>query len=481
MSLRSRIANTAGAAIRAWRGGSRWGGIVRYHGPSVDGVGGFLYGAAPRALRENLMWSEVGVNIRWHARRAARGNEYCRRFLQRAGETAFWRDFVELPFFPGVPGELAAYVARAWSEWWETAVDSRGRTLHSAEVLHHRDWLIDGEIFFDWEADGRIRAIPSDLITDYQIAENDYRVEKWLTQGKQSIDSSDLLHVAILESNWQLRGRSWLGPALPELFPDMEFRDNAATGIRDLSKLAAVQTNEGPGDGRRLPPIGAGGYDAMGSGSASDGSLQSARDRFRAAVPGWIEDLKAGQKLVAPDYGPPSNAQAHVGGRAAVIAIALQLSETELTGDHTRHNFASLQVAEARDMKTYVGLRQRWYTLFRRPLFLWWLDQAIAFGTVPVEAVEYYRLLSRPRWQGPRLVSAQPLKDAQALEKMAALGQVNLRRIAASQGENAARNAEENAAIMAGAPAAPAASGELSEAALEQIQAIVLDGIAAAN
>ena len=91
-----------------------------------------------------------------------------------------------------------------------------------------------------------------------------------------------------------------------------------------------------------------------------------------------------------------------------------------------------------------------WYRLYRRPVWRKWLDMSIASGDIrPAAVMPFYRALRNPVWRGPRIMSAQPLKDAQAIEKMASLGQISLVQMAASQGENALRNAEQNAEIMA--------------------------------
>ena len=344
---------------------------MRVTGPSGDSYG-TVYGSGPRSLREGLMWNEVGVNIRWHARRAARANEYLGRFLERADQTALFADRVEPPMFKGVPPDIAILVSTAWANWWRSGMDSRGRLLANAEKQHLYDWLVDGEIFFDLP-NGKLRAIPADMIGDYVMANGDYVVESWITTKGDMISKDELIHAAHIHSNWQLRGKSYLHKALPEVFANMEFRDNTAQGIRDLSKIAAVTTNQGTGSAHGLPAVSGGGeqYDPLNP--ASSGNTQSSADRYRSSPPGHIPDLKMGEKLEAPEYGPPELAMMRVSTSASAIAIALGVSETELTGDHVKHNFASLQVAEARDMKTYMSLRQKWYTDFRVPLFRKWL------------------------------------------------------------------------------------------------------------
>ena len=57
-------------------------------------------------------------------------------------------------------------------------------------------------------------------------------------------------------------------------------------------------------------------------------------------------------------------------------------------------------------------------------------------------------------------MSAQPVKDAQAIKAFAEMGLVNLRQMAASQGESAEKNAKENAALMANMEMAKATDGD---------------------
>ena len=392
------------------------------------------------------MISESGFNVRYYARRIARSNEHIGRFLDRAEQTAFFGDRVELPALRGVPGEIAAPTAAAWADWWMSEIDSRGRAGDDAERCTFRDWLVDGEIFIDFP-DGMLRPVPSDLVPDQDMAADDFRVDKWTLQSGLQVDADDLLHVAIIKSNWQVRGRSWLARAIPVAYPHMEFRDNAGTAIQQVSKIAAVRENQDVGSAHRLPAVdGAGGYDAFETLDAEVAtSLAGAVRRMQAGV---VQDLKAGEKMAMAEYGPPPAAITFSDDQIPLIATALGVSESELTGDHVKHNFASLQVAEVRDLKTYDALRKMWYQQYRRPLWRRWLDIGIANGTVPSGATKHYKALRNPRWSGPRIMSAQPVKDAQAIKEMASLGLINLRQMGASQGENVTVNAEQNAEIM---------------------------------
>ena len=309
--------------------------------------------------------------------------------------------------------------------------------------------LVDGEIFFEFD-DGVVRPVPSDLVPGETMAPDDFRVEEWVLASGKQVPADALIQAAIIRSNWQLRGRSWLARALPVAYPHMEFRDNAATGIQQVSKIASVVQNDTAGNARRLPTLdGQDGYDAFATPDGS-GAAQSLDRGVRPMGAGVVQNLEAGEKMELPGYGPSEAAMKFSDDQIPAIAAALGVSETELTGDHVKHNFASLQVAEVRDARTYHEIRQMWYRLYRRPLWRQWLDMSIASGDIPSAAVmPFYRALRNPVWRGPRIMSAQPLKDAQAIEKMASLGQLSLVQMAASQGENALRNAEQNAEIMA--------------------------------
>ena len=395
------------------------------------------------------MFSASGFNVRYYARRLGRSSEHIGRFLERAEQTAFFADRIELPALRGVPAEVARPVSEAWGEWWASDMDSRGRPGDAAERASFHDFLVDGEIFFDFD-DGLVRPVPSDLVPGETMAPDDFRVDEWVLASGKTVPADALIHAAIIRSNWQLRGRSWLARAIPVAYPHMEYRDNAATGIQQVSKIAAVVENETVGSARRLPAVdGKDGYDAFGT---SDGSAAAPSiDRgVRPMGAGVVQDLEAGKKMGAPDYGPSDAAMKFSDDQIPAIAAALGVSETELTGDHVKHNFASLQVAEVRDARTYHEIRQMWYRLYRRPVWRRWLDMSIASGDLRAAAVmPFYRALRNPVWRGPRIASAQPLKDAQAMEKMASLGQISLIQMAASQGESALRNAEQNAEIMA--------------------------------
>ena len=434
-------------AFRAVFFGAGRGSVVRVAGPISEGYPLF-YGSSPRTLRDSLMISASGFNVRYYARRLGRSSEHIGRFLERAEQTAFFADRIELPSLRGVPAEVARPVSEAWGEWWASDMDSRGRAGDAAERASFHDFLVDGEIFFEFD-NGLVRPVPSDLVPGETMAPNDFQVEEWILASGKQVPADALIHTAIIRSNWQLRGRSWLARAIPVAYPHMEYRDNAATGIQTISKIAAVYQNETVGSSRRLPTVdGKGGYDAFDTpdGSATASSLDIG---VRPMAAGVIEDLEAGKKMEQPGYGPSDAAMKFSADQIPAIAAALGVSETELTGDHVKHNFASLQVAEVRDARTYQEIRQMWYRLYRRPVWRRWLDMSIANGDIKASAVmPFYRALRNPRWAGPRIMSAQPLKDAQAMKEMAGLGLINITQMAASQGENAMRNAEQNAEIM---------------------------------
>ena len=448
--------------------GAGRGSVVRVAGPISEGYPLF-YGSSPRSLRDSLMISYSGFNIRYYARRLARSNEHIGRFLDRAEQTAFFADRIELPSLRGVPAEVARPVSEAWGEWWASDMDSRGRAGADAERSSFHDFLVDGEIFFEFD-DGRVRPVPSDLVPGETMAPDDFRVEEWVMASGKQVPADALIHAAIIRSNWQLRGRSWLARAIPVAYPHMEYRDNAATGIQQISKIASVVQNEKVGSARRLPDVdGPGGYDAFDTPDGSAGAASVGR-AVRPMGAGVVQDLEAGKKMEQPGYGPSEAAMKFSDEQIPAIAAALGVSETELTGDHVKHNFASLQVAEVRDARTYHEIRQMWYRLYRRPVWRQWLDMSIASGDIRAAAVmPFYRALRNPVWRGPRIMSAQPLKDAQAIKKMASLGQISLVQMAASQGENALRNAEQNAEIMAMSGKAPDPDvGEVVDNALKE-------------
>ena len=118
--------------IRAVGFGAGRGAVVRVAGPITEGYALF-YGSSPRALRDSLMLSYSGFNVRYYARRLARSNEHIGRFLERAEQTAFFADRIELPSLRGVPAEVARPVSDAWGEWWASDMDSRSRAGDAAE------------------------------------------------------------------------------------------------------------------------------------------------------------------------------------------------------------------------------------------------------------------------------------------------------------------------------------------------------------
>ena len=125
--------------IRALTFGGGRGAVVRVAGPITEGYVQF-YGSSPRALRDSLMLSETGFNVRYYARRLGRSSEHIGRFLERAEQTAFFADRIEMPSLRGVPAEVARPISEAWGEWWASDMDSRGRAGDAAERASFHDF-----------------------------------------------------------------------------------------------------------------------------------------------------------------------------------------------------------------------------------------------------------------------------------------------------------------------------------------------------
>lgn len=148
---------------------------------------------------------------------------------------------------------------------------------------------------------------------------------------------------------------------------------------------------------------------------------------------------------------PHSGFEAFVSAALGSIATALGTSREELTGDYSGTNYSALRGAFLKSWKALSARRDAFADHVATPIYLAWLEEAIARGDVEIPAGapalwEAPYAWSRCSWLGPARGWVDPTKEAQAAEIRIRAGVSSLRDEAAEQGKDWEELLEQQAA-----------------------------------
>lgn len=420
--------------IDAAAGGRRGGGFGTF-GPINPEVaaGATLTRSRARYLAANNPWLSNGVD-NWSAALVGAGI----RPTPRADDTGTRRA-----------------ASRAFEAWADQA-DAAGRTDFwglQRDIARHL--IVDGEalVIIHDDADGiRLQVVAPEQMDDAKTAElgggrlivngvefdaQGRRVAYWLlphrphatfTDYAPSVrfDAADVLHVMRPLGAGQVRGLSWLAPAVLSANELDQLMDALLVGAKTSAMFAGFLTDLNATGG--LP------FDGDQAGSIMDTGLE----------PGTLKVLPAGidVKFSAPDAAKDSPAFLRMNLQA--LAAALGLPEHLLSGDLTNANYSSLRAGllpfRARVEQTQYGTL---VPQFLRPVWRRWIVAEVLSGRLdmtPDLAAE---------WIMPRPMQVDPQKDLAATKEALALGLTSRTKAVNELGWNADDLDEEIAADRA--------------------------------
>jgi lambda family phage portal protein len=342
--------------------------------------------------------------------------------------------------------------SRAFEAWADTA-DATGRTdwwgLQS-EVARHL--VVDGEalVLIHDDGDGlKLQTVAPEQLDEAKTAElgggrmivsgvefdaQGRRVAYWILPHRPHstfadfapsvpFDAADVLHIMRPLGAGQVRGLSWLAPAVLSASELDQLMDALLVGAKTSAMFAGFLTDLNATGG--LP------FDGDQTGGILDTGLE----------PGTLKLLPAGidVKFSAPDAAKDSPAFLRMNLQA--LAAALGLPEHLLSGDLTNANYSSLRAGllpfRARVEQTQYGTL---VPQFLRPVWRRWIVSEVLSGRLdlsPDMAAE---------WIMPRPMQVDPQKDLAAVKEALALGLTSRTKAINEMGWNADDLDEEIAA-----------------------------------
>ena len=345
--------------------------------------------------------------------------------------------------------------SRAFETWADDA-DAAGRTDFwglQRDIARHL--IVDGEALVIIHDDGdglRLQTVAPEQLDEAKTAElgggrlivsgvefdaQGRRVAYWILPSRPHatftdyapsirFDAADVLHIMRPLGAGQVRGLSWLAPAVLSANELDQLMDALLVGAKTSAMFAGFLTDLNATGG--LP------FDGDQTGGILDTGLE----------PGTLKVLPAGidVKFSAPDAAKDSPAFLRMNLQA--LAAALGLPEHLLSGDLTNANYSSLRAGllpfRARVEQTQYGTL---VPQFLRPVWRRWIVSEVLSGRLdltPDMAAE---------WIMPRPMQVDPQKDLAAVKEALALGLTSRTKAINEMGWNADDLDEEIAADRA--------------------------------
>ncbi len=315
-----------------------------------------------------------------------------------------------------------------WTAWTDRA-DCDGRLdFYGLQSLMVRTMIIQGESFCrmlieegsNGKADLRLQIIhpgqvPRDLTRDLGDGRKIIAGIEFDSNGKRAayhiytrplgdplappsletirIPADDMIHLFAPVQAGQIRGISWLTPALLAV----QEMDKLADALVTKAQIAAMLT------GYLTSPEGTGGFDGTQTGGTLDASLE----------PGTVKRLAPGEEITFTSPPPAGDGPDLIKANLRAIAASLNLTYEQISGDLTGVNYSSIRAGLVESRRR---LEQTQHTIiaFQLCRTVWRRWIALNMGSNPdLLAVEWV-----PQgWQW-----VDPVKDAAATETLIALG-----------------------------------------------------------
>lgn len=403
--------------------------------------------------------------LRAHARDLCRNNGYARRGRSRIGNgTVGWGIMAKAQLAAGAEADR---LQKRWSAWAKgTSCDADGRlNFYGLQRLVMRSIVESGEVLVR-----RRRRRPSDgleIPLQLQVLEADFldtakdgpatvngqvtgqiiqgvefdligrRVAYWLFDQhpgsgrlrpgatsftSRRIPAEELLHVFRVDRPGQVRGVSWFAPAIVKLKDFDEYQDATLMRQKIAACFSAFVTDT---DGL----------------SAPIGKADDAQDPpIETLEPGLISYLPAGREISFAN--PP--AVTDVSYNTATlhgIAVALDVTYEDLTGDYSQVNFSSARMGRL-TFNDAVN-EYRWDMLVPQmcdPVWSWAMDQLVITGDLETAPdVE---------WTPPPMPMIDPEKEGLAYTRAVRSGQMTPSEMIREQGKDPAAHLAEYAADL---------------------------------
>lgn len=242
----------------------------------------------------------------------------------------------------------------------------------------------------------------------------------------ERVPARDLIHLFLPERAEQVRGYTWLHAIILRGSIIHKFEDAAVIAAQiGASKVAALERAEEAPD-----------------------AISTLADGVSGGMPqikveaGELFELPPGYKLNSwnPEY-PHANFESFLKACLRGLAAGLDVAAHNLTGDMTDVNYSSARIAELSERESWMVLQDWLISSLLIPVYEDWLAFSLLSGQITFEvsgnalpADKYAKFASASRFQGRRWNWVDPLKDAEASERLLASQLTSRTRLTAEQG-----------------------------------------------
>ncbi len=402
--------------------------------------------------------------LRGRARQLERDDPYTKRFLSRLQDNIYdhhgitfsslageWRKDPKMKKLVYVLDEMdAAVIEQAYTEWKKSPFVSGGMTANEGGRLSLRSVARDGDMLVRKVVDSSnefgcsLQLLEADMCDDFRnevirvadqgnggrvlsevrmgvqvdgyMRPQGYWILKahpgaqmwWNTDGYLSEfhEAKDFIHPFAKERISQVRDCTWLHAVMRDM-KMLDGYDEAAivaarTGaakmgwfMRDYNEPGDGYTGEQPKDG----------------------------DRSMDAEAGLIEDLSQTPGLKFEKWDPAYPLEQYpdfIKSRIRRIGAGLDMSYYAVANDLTEVNFSSIRAGLLEDREHYKALQTWWINQYETPVFLFWLQIALANGSLkdPTTGISLpfskYKKFANHKFRPRRWPWVDPEKDANA-------------------------------------------------------------------
>lgn len=460
--------------------------VARWVAPATDAVAPFRLGrraytgaGGGRLLADMHGTSESADKstryqatiLRRRARELRENSPLVARYAQLVRDNLIGPDGITLqavvPSTRGVNVAAGAVIERGWYQWAASATPD-GQPLDTVLRTLAESWRVEGEALLELLVDARapfglrLRALDVDLLdetynvdatsgggkivqgVEFDSAGQIVRYHLWTThpshgasRQRREVAAARLLRLAHRPRPGQTRGVTPLAPGMVML-QHLEKTEEALVVLNRVvaSKMGALVPSE------NASPI----LDSANQPEAPP-EIEQAPGAWWRLPYGWdVKMLDPGQ--------PTPNFEPFAQHLERNFAASVNVAYASLTGDTTALNYSTMRSALLLERDGWMVLQAEFIATIMRPLFAAWLQAAWMCGAVALpagqlpEAIVDASVFHPRRWPW-----VDPLKDAQAIEQLLALGLTTRTREANKQGlafsDLLAERAAEEAAIAA--------------------------------
>jgi lambda family phage portal protein len=244
-----------------------------------------------------------------------------------------------------------------------------------------------------------------------------------LSRERVRVPASEIIHFFRQSRPGQTRGVSELAPILTTVKMMDGYNEAELVAMRFVASKMFAILNNSELSAQAMQPS------KQGEGAKT---AASSGDKIMATAPGGAFELGLGQTVQALDLTHPNAAYtAFIQVMNRMVARAWGVSYYTVTGDTSQANYSSQRAALIPERDHWRLVQKRTAMHVHRPIFLWWLPQALLTGRIVTDN-RVAAQLDEHEWRPRGWMWVDPANELDALEKEINLG-INSRTRASSE------------------------------------------------